>query len=103
MKSTYTPNLTTDQYYSTVAAHVLGTPQVLDNKTSTGGTADADDVTFLAVTTGFTVSYLLIYEDTGTAGTSPLIALFDTATGLPATTTGGDVAVSFNASGIFTL
>ena len=35
----------------------------------------------------------MIYRDTGTEATSPLIAYIDTATGLPITPNGGDIIV----------
>jgi hypothetical protein len=46
----------------------------------------------------------VIYKDTGTASTSPLIGYFDVvASGLPVTPNGGNITVTFNASGIFAL
>ena len=41
-------------------------------------------------------------KDTGTTSTSNLIAFWDTATGLPVTPNGGDITVTFSASGHFT-
>ena len=92
----YTPNLSTHQYLSDVpGAARVGTPQTLGTKTSTAGVADAADATFPAVT-GDPSEYLLIYKDTGVEGTSPLIALIDTATGLPVTPNGGDITVAWD-------
>jgi hypothetical protein len=46
----------------------------------------------------------VIYVDTGTAATSPLVAYIDTGvTGLPVTPNGGNITVTWNASGIFAL
>lgn len=91
------------QYYSSVSSAVVGTPVTLGSKTVTNGVFDAADSTFTAVT-GNSVEAIVIYKDTGTAGTSPLIAYFDTGvTGLPVTPNGGDISVTWNASGIFTL
>jgi len=54
--------------------------------------------------TGNTVEALVIYVDTGSAATSPLVAYIDTSvTGLPVTPNGGDITVTWNASGIFAL
>lgn len=93
----------TDQYYSSVSASVVGTPQTLGSKTYTNGVFDAADVTFTAVT-GSQVTQLVIYIDTGSAATSPLVAFFDTGvTNLPVTPNGGDIAITWNASGIFAL
>jgi hypothetical protein len=93
----------TDQFYSSVSASVVGTPQTLGTKTFTNGTFDAADVTFTAVT-GAQVTRLVIYVDTGTTTTSPLVAYLDTSvTNLPVTPNGGDISITWNASGIFTL
>jgi len=90
------------QFYSSVTG-VVGTPQTLGTKTFTNGTFDAADVTFTAVT-GNSVEALIIYIDTGTAATSPLIAYIDSSvTGLPVTPNGGDISIAWNASGIFTI
>jgi len=66
------------------------------------GVFDAADLSpaFTAVS-GATVESISLLKDTGSAATSPLIAYWDTASGLPLTPNGGDVNVSFNASGIF--
>lgn len=93
------------QYYSSVSG-VGGTPQTLASKTIgtvSAGTFDAADITFSAV--AGTVSYeaLVIYVDSGSAATSPLVAYIDTATGLPVTSNGGDISVTWDAAGIFTL
>ena len=84
------------QYYSSVSAAVIGTPATLTNKTVTEGVFDADDVTFSSVT-GNQVTKILLYQDTGTASTSPLIALFDTAAaGLPITPNGGNITIAWS-------
>jgi Cu2+-containing amine oxidase len=102
--SAYTPNIATDQFFSSVSG-VVATSANLTTKTTTGGVFDADDVTFTAVATGSTVTQMVLYQDTGVAGTSRLIALFDTVTGLPIPTNGGDLLVSWSngASKIFSL
>lgn len=92
-----------DQFYSSASASVVGTPQTIGSKTFTNGVFDGADVTFTAVT-GSQVVALLIYIDTGTAGTSPLVAYLDTGiTNLPVTPNGGDITITWNASGIFAL
>lgn len=100
--ATYTPNTATDDFLDDVTAGgaVIATSGNLASKTKTDGVADAADITFTAVT-GAQSEYLVVYKDTGSAATSPLIALFDTATGLPVTPNGGDITVQWNASGIF--
>ena len=93
----------TDQFYSSVSASVVGTPQTIGSKTFTNGVFDGSDVTFTAVT-GSQVTRLVIYIDTGSAATSPLVAYIDTGvTNLPVTPNGGDIGITWNASGIFAL
>lgn len=93
----------TDQFYSSVSASVVGTPQTIGSKTFTNGVFDGSDVTFTAVS-GAQVVSLVIYIDTGSAATSPLVAVLDTGiTNLPVTPNGGDIAITWNPSGIFSL
>lgn len=85
-----------------LAGRVATSPN-LASKTLTNGLFDAADVSFTAVT-GDQSEALILYIDTGTAGTSRLIAFFNTGvTGLPVTPNGGDINVTWNASGIFQL
>ena len=59
--------------------------------------------TFSAVT-GNSVEALVLYVDTGSASTSRLVAYIDSGvTGLPVTPNGGDITITWNASGIFQL
>lgn len=105
MSSAYSPNLSTDEFYSTISANVLGTPQTLSSKSVALGVFDAADITYLAVASGSTASRLVIYKDTGLASSSPLLAMIDTITGFPLATNGGDIAVAWDngANKIFAL
>jgi hypothetical protein len=88
----YTANMATDQFLSQVT-NVIGTPLVLSNKSSAAGVANADAVTSAALATGSTVTQLVMYKDTGSASSSPLIARVD----VPSTpTNGGTVTVNFD-------
>ncbi len=90
------------EFYSSVSGQV-GTPQTINNTTVTNGLFDGDNVTFPTVT-GNTAEAILIYIDTGSAATSRLVAWLDTSvTGLPVTPNGGDITITWNASGIFQL
>jgi hypothetical protein len=95
------------QFYSSVTGvptSVAAAPPTLGTKTYVNGVFDAADITFTAVTLGVNCEALIIYSDTGTAATSPLIAYLDTGiTGMPVTPNGGDITVVWNASGIFAL
>jgi hypothetical protein len=64
----------------------------LANKTATLGVADADDLTFSNVT-GDQSEAVVLYKDTGVAGTSLLICYIDSATGLPVIPNSGPIAV----------
>lgn len=83
---------------------VVGTAQTIGaTKTYTNGVFDGASVTYTAVS-GNTVEAIVLYIDTGVAGTSRLVAYIDTGvTGLPVTPNGGDITVTWNASGIFAL
>lgn len=99
---TYTYS-STDQFWSSASAASVGTPQTIGSKTFTNGVFDGADVTFTAVT-GNSVEALILYIDTGTAATSPLVAYIDTSvTGLPVTPNGGNITITWNGSGIFSL
>ncbi len=80
---------------------VVGTPQTIGTVTVVNGLFDGDNVTFSAVS-GATCEALVIYIDTaGAAGTDPLVAYIDTGvTGLPVTPNGGDITITWHASGI---
>ena len=96
--SAYTPNFGVHEFLSDIPSSArVGTTSgvALTSKTTTGGAADAADITFSSVS-GSTVQTLVIYRDTGTEGTSPLIAYIDTATGLPITPNGGDIIVTWD-------
>ena len=98
----YTYN-SANQFYSSVSSAVVGTPQTIGSKTFTNGVFDGADVTFTTVT-GASIEALVLYVDTGSAATSPLVAYIDTSvTGLPVTPNGGDISITWNASGIFAL
>jgi hypothetical protein len=95
----YTVNLVTHEFLSDIAVGArVATSPALSSKTSTAGVADAADATFSLVT-GAQSEALVIYKDTGSAATSPLIAYIDTATGLPVTPNGGDITVQWDNGG----
>ena len=83
---------------------VVGTAQTIGaTKSYTNGVFDGGDVSYTAVT-GNSAEAIVLYIDTGVAGTSRLVAFIDTGvTGLPVTPNGGDINITWNASGIFAL
>lgn len=96
VSSSYTPNLATYEFLSTISANVLNTAQTLASKAITGGAFDAADVTYAAVTAGATAKAVVLYKDTGSSATSPLLAYIDTITGFPVATNGGDIVVQWD-------
>jgi hypothetical protein len=91
---TYTVNLATHDFHDDLSG-IVATSGNFSGKTITAGVADADNVTFSAVS-GSTVEAIVIYKWTGVSGTSPLIAYIDSATGLPVTPNGGDITVTWD-------
>ena len=96
VKNTYAQNLSTDEFISSVTAITGSTDQTLANTSVTDGVFDADDITFTAVPAGETSEGVVIYKDTGVAGTSPLLMYIDTITGFPLATNGGNVVIQWD-------
>ena len=96
VSSAYAQNLATDEFYTTISANVLGTPQTLASKTVAGGAFDAEDATWSAVTAGSTAKCVVLYKEGASPETSPLLAFIDTITGFPLATNGGDVTVRWD-------
>lgn len=96
LSSAYTPNLSTDEFWSTISANLLNSSQTLASKSVTAGVFDAADVTFTAVTSGSTAKAIVIWKDTSTPSTSPLLAYIDTITGFPLATNGGDITITWD-------
>ena len=93
---TYTVNLSAHEFLSDIGTGTrIATSGAFTGKTTAGGAADANDVTFTSVT-GASIEAIVLYKDTGTDSTSPLIAFIDTATGLPLTPNGGDIIVTWD-------
>jgi len=92
------------QYYSDLSG-VVGTDQEIGaTKTYTNGVFDGGDLTYTSVT-GNSVEALVVYiKNAGANTTWRLVAYIDTSvTGLPVTPNGGNISVTWNASGIFGL
>jgi hypothetical protein len=99
----YTYNAAHDFLDDVPSGARVGTSTALQNKTFSGGVFDSDNITVTGVT-GDTIEVIIGYQHTGTESTSRLIWFMDSASaGLPLTPNGGDVTVTWNASGIFAL
>jgi hypothetical protein len=88
------------QFYSSLSG-VVGTDQEIASVTLTNGLIDGADVTFPSVS-GNSVEALVLYRKNAGANTTwRLVAYIDTSvTGLPVTPNGGNISVTWNASGI---
>lgn len=105
--TTYTYSAAHDFFDDITAGAIFATSSAgLTTKTTTGGTFDADNITFTAVTSSAnTIDAVILWIDTaGASSTDPLIAYLDTGlTGLPTSPNGGDITITWDAAGIFTL
>lgn len=108
MQTSYTPDAGTHAFLSDVSAsEASGAPtETLANcdvRIDTGNARvefDADDVTEDSITTS--TNKFIIYKDTGTASTSPLIACIDIAEGTLAPLN-GTLSLTFNVEGLFAI
>jgi hypothetical protein len=94
----YTANQATDQVFSIIpSGAVASTSPQLTSPVVTNGIFGAANTTFSSVTFGNACGALVMYIDTGTPSTSPLIAYLDSSdySGLPITPNGGNINVSF--------
>lgn len=104
--ATYTPDttITGHEFLSDIVSGArLATTAALSSVTVTDAGLDAADPAIPDAGGGATAEYAVLYVDTGAAATSRLLALFDTATGLPLTLDGTNDTLQINASGIFKL
>ena len=62
------------------------------------GAMDAADTTFVSVAAGAEIGAVIVIQNTGTEATSPLLAYFDTGSGLPVTPDGNNITVQWSAS-----
>lgn len=92
------------EFYSSLSGVVGTDVEVGATKSYTNGTFDGADLTFTSVS-GNSVEAIVLYRKNAGANTTwRLIAYLDTGfTGLPVTPNGGNITVTWNASGIFTL
>lgn len=75
----------------------------LSGKSTTNGTFSASNTSFPSVT-GDQSEALILYQHTGTEGSSRLIAFIDTGVdGLPVTPNGADININWSGSGIFSI
>jgi hypothetical protein len=99
---TYTYN-SAHQFYSSLSG-IVGTDQRITSPTVVNGLFDGADVTYTAVSGNSVEAIVLYRKNSGANTTWRLVAYIDTGvTGLPVTPNGGNIAITWNASGIFQL
>lgn len=84
------------EFRTSIAASIAGTPWTLTGKSITGGVLDAADTAPAVFAPGSTLKAVVVWKDTGTAATSPLLLYFDSVTGLPMATNGGEINIPWN-------
>lgn len=99
---TYTYSAAHD-FYNDLSG-IVGTDQNIASPTVANGTFDGSDLTYTAVS-GNSVEALVIYRKNAGANTTWKIVVYldSSITGLPVTPNGGNITVTWHASGIFTL
>ncbi|MDP9479046.1 MAG: hypothetical protein M3R38_25770 [Actinomycetota bacterium] len=102
----YTPDTAVHEFLADVPAGARLAQVALPSRTvgvSGVGAGDAGDVVFTAVpaiTGGGAAEVLVYYRFVTADADSPLIALVDTAPGLPVTPNGGDIRLQFAPEGV---
>lgn len=83
---------------------IVGTDQRISTPTVAAGLFDGDNLTYTAVS-GATVEALVIYRHNSGANTTWRLVLYEDTgvSGLPVTPNGGNITVTWNASGILQL
>lgn len=105
----YTVDVVNHQDYADIPAAAKMTTNgtaTLANVTAgsvAAGVVDCDNIVWTGVN-GDQAEYVVVYQDTGTASTSPLIGIWDTTnTGLPVSPSGGDITAVISGSGLLKL
>ena len=100
----YTYSAAHDFHNDIAGAAIVATSGAMTNPTTgsvAAGTYDADDITFSSVS-GDSVEQIILYQHTGTPSSSELVMFLDTSiTNFPLTPNGGNIVLTWNASGIF--
>ena len=99
------------EFYSEISAHSCSAAVALTSVTCTTGTLNAADSTFSSVpasgsaTVSQIIQHLVVFQSSSVASTDYLLAHFDTGSsgGINITANGGDVTITWNASGILAL
>lgn len=108
--SAYTPNIDTHDFFNDVTNEVAGSGYVAGGITlssttvildTTGDEAEFDAADITWATSTLTARGAVLYRNTGTAATSPLIAYFDFTT--DQTSSAGNFTIAWNSEGLLNL
>ena len=97
IKNTHTEDLVNDEFWGDgPSADIVGSAVAIGSPSvGADGVFDGNDVVFPTLS-GVQVGALIVFRDTGTPATSPLILWIDTMSGLPFTPNGTDVNVTWD-------
>lgn len=102
--ASYTANIGSHEFLSDIPGGAQLASATVATVSETGGTTLVSAPSTFSTVTGSPGTQIVIYKDTGTAGTSPLLILFDTFDGgMPVTPNGGSIELNFNIAGLFAL
>ena len=117
MDSSYTPSQTANDFWNDVSAYDTDAVQAvtgyaaggktfsaattLYNTAGSGKTITFDAPDIVWTTATLSASFAVLYKDSGTTSTSPLLAYLDFGANVPAVA--GDFTISWNAGGISTI
>jgi hypothetical protein len=111
LSNLYSPDQDGDDYFSEVSTYeisgagytaggeTLSSKTVTDDDANNEVESDAGDVSWTGLTGSF--RYAVLYKDTGTESTSPLLFLLDF--GATQTASADDVSIQWNSEGVFKL
>lgn len=101
------------EFFSDVSANLIGSAVAVTGASVAGGVLDADDAIFPTVAAGSTANAVVLFMDTGTEATSPLVLFVNQGSGKGANesglmaivTNGDDVPIEWSegASKLFTI
>lgn len=104
LDSSYTYNIN-HKFYSDLTGIVDTDKEIATPKTFTNGVFKGADVSFTGIGSGISLKSLVIYiKNAGASTTWVLVAYIDSnITGLPMVTSGGNLQIAWNSSGVFAL
>ncbi len=91
----YTPDLVNHEFLSDIPSGGRVASAALVGESLSGRVFDANDTTLVGVS-GDEFEYVVLYKHTGSDATARLIAIWDTATGLPLVPNGADVIIQWS-------